>query len=61
MGFPLQDSLDSSFFGTSAARQMLKPSSTGAYPALAANKPLVLQTTGMSHSGLHFIQLLRQE
>ena len=45
MGSPLQDSLDSSFFGSSAARQMLRPSSAAPYP-LIGSKPLVLQSAG---------------
>ncbi len=48
VGSPMQDSLDSSFLGSSAARQMLKPGGGGLYPALSANKPLVLPTTGGS-------------
>lgn len=48
--FPLEDSLDSSFFGGSAARQMLKASGTGPHPALSANKALVLQHTGTQGS-----------
>lgn len=47
MAFPLEDSLDSSFFGSSAARQMLKPSGAAPHPGLSANKALVLQHTGL--------------
>ncbi|KAL3133251.1 hypothetical protein ABBQ38_007134 [Trebouxia sp. C0009 RCD-2024] len=50
MAFPLDDSLDSSFFGSSAARQMLKPSGAAPHPGLSANKALVLQHTGMQGS-----------
>lgn len=43
---PVQDSLESSFFGSSAARHMLKPGGGALYPALSSNKPLVLPNTG---------------
>ena len=43
---PVQDSLESSFFGSSAARHMLKPGGGALYPALSNNKPLVLPNTG---------------
>ena len=46
MGSPVQDSLDSGFLGSSAARQMLKPGSGLPYPGLSANKPLLLPNTG---------------
>ena len=43
---PVQDSLESSFFGSSAARHMLKPGVGALYPALSSNKTLVLPNTG---------------
>lgn len=50
VGSPMQDSLDSSFLGSSAARHMLKPGSGASYPALSGNKPLVLPNTGLQGS-----------
>ncbi|KAL0035164.1 hypothetical protein WJX79_004130 [Trebouxia sp. C0005] len=49
VGSPMQDSLDSSFFGSAAAKHMLKPGGGTLYPVLSGNKPLVLPATG--HGG----------
>lgn len=49
VGSPMQDSLDSSFFGSAAAKHMLKPGAGTLYPILSGNKPLVLPATG--HGG----------
>ena len=45
-GSPMQDSLDSSFFGSSAARQMLRPGSAAPPSALAASKAIILHNAG---------------
>lgn len=46
MGSPMQDSLDSSFFGSSAARQMLRPGSAAPHSAISASMALILPNTG---------------
>ncbi len=50
VGSPMQDSLDSSFFGSAAAKHMLKPGAGTLYPILSGNKPLVLPATGQPSS-----------
>ncbi len=52
VGSPMQDSLDSSFFGSAAAKHMLKPGGGTLYPVLSGSKPLVLPTTGQPSSYL---------
>ena len=52
VGSPMQDSLDSSFFGSAAAKHMLKPGGGTLYPILSGNKPLVLPATGQPSSYL---------